>query len=305
MNLDTCSVTVTYRPDLALLKEQIVSMLDQCRILVVDNSDDGAVIKAVGTLCRELGVDVLQMERNLGIGAAQNRGVAYLKEQMPDIKFVLFLDQDSVPDAGFVNTLKSEFMTAGIHSRVAVIGPALFDPRAGAYHSFHKLEGLRYRKINPQDSGSQPLRCTTVNSSGSLVSLQVFEEIGAFDESLFIDHVETEWCFRATSKGFALFVTNKTQLKHLMGDDVLAVSVFGWKKFMPYRSPLRHQYLFRNSVILLGRDYVPVAWKLYCVLKLLMSLMVFALFSKEKSKQLKSMTAGVRAGLNGQGGCVK
>ncbi|OHD87644.1 MAG: hypothetical protein A3J39_03395 [Sulfuricurvum sp. RIFCSPHIGHO2_12_FULL_44_8] len=224
---------------------------------------------------------------------------------MRDVKFMLFLDQDSVPDAGVVSILKSEFMAACVHSKVAVIGTALFDPRAGAYHSFHKLEGFRYRKIKPQDMGSQPLRCTTVNSSGSFISLQAFEEIGAFDEGLFIDHVETEWCFRATSKGFAVFVTNKTELKHLMGEDVLTVSVFGWKKFMPYRSPLRHYYLFRNSVILLGRDYVPGVWKAYCVLKLLLSLMVFVSFSKEKSKQLKSMIAGVRAGLNGQGGCVK
>src|SRR3989338_5977020 len=105
MNLDTCSVTVTYHPDLALLKAQIVSLLDQCRILVVDNSDDASVKSAVVAFCQELGVDVLLMERNLGIGAAQNRGVAYLKEQMRDVKFMLFLDQDSVPDAGVVSIL--------------------------------------------------------------------------------------------------------------------------------------------------------------------------------------------------------
>ena len=87
-----------------------------------------------------------------------------------------------------------------------------------------------------------------LNSSGTLISTIAFHVIGEFDSHLFIDHVETDWCFRAKAKGFKLYATTKTKLTHFMGDDICYYWFFR-KNSMPYRSPSRHYYLARNSIL--------------------------------------------------------
>ncbi len=134
-------------------------------------------------------------------------------------------------------------------------------------------------KSNPASLGREnpTVEVDSLNSSGTLLSNTVFTETGGFDSGLFIDHVETDWCFKAKSLGYKLFGTINTQLTHHMGDDVC----YYWllkKRRMPYRSPARHYYIVRNSVLLQKRSYVPIAWKISNVLKLCFTFCYFGCY---------------------------
>jgi hypothetical protein len=92
-----------------------------------------------------------------------------------------------------------------------------------------------------------------------------------------------------------LFATVETQLTHHMGDDVC----YYWflkKRRIPYRSPRRHYYIIRNSLLLQKRGYVPVAWKLSNLLKLCFTFVYFGGYSQDKAEQRKQMRYGVRDG---------
>ena len=138
-----------------------------------------------------------------------------------------------------------------------------------------KIDPEKIARKNPE------VEVDGLNSSGTLISTEAFRVIGEFDSHLFVDHVETDWCFKAKAKGFKLFATTKTKLTHFMGDDICYYWFLG-KKSMPYRSPSRHYYLARNSILLQKRGYIPAAWKASNILKLCFTYMYFGFFCKDK-----------------------
>lgn len=306
MNIEVCAVIVTYNPDIDLLKRQIGSLVNQCKVIVVDNSEDSESQNNVFKISERFETTNIVMGSNFGIAAAQNAGVKLAQKKFLDVRYILLLDQDSIPSDHFVDVLYSEYRRINKTEKIAVLGPALYDPRAKQFHGFHVLKGLRYRRLKPAKSEPSPIECTTVNSSGSFFSVDIFRDVGEFENNLFIDHVETEWSFRAKNLGYKLYATVKVSLEHYMGDEVLTFSLLGMRDvFLPYRSPLRHHYLFRNSLVLLRRPYIPIVWKLYCLIKLLFTFAIFLTFSNERRAQLKGMLRGVRDGLLGRHGKIK
>lgn len=128
------------------------------------------------------------MPGNIGIAAAQNYGVRYAIENNFD--YLFFLDQDSISPANIINELLlqydylcSNFMTVG------AIGP----------RAFNRCENKEYRgnvkkgkKIN-----NEITEVSELISSASLIAISNFEKVGLMDETLFIDGVDHEWCWRA------------------------------------------------------------------------------------------------------------
>lgn len=304
MRMDTCAVIVTFSPDVEFLYQQIDILKKQCVVVVVDNSEELPIKKEISDLCEETKTYFLDMEDNAGIGAAQNFAITFVKEKVQGCQYILLLDHDSIPSNKIVFTLYSEYKEINRTNKTAVIGPSLYDPRANQYHGFHVISSYLYKRIKSVEVNEEPVECVGINSSGSFFSIEVFDDVGPFDEGFFIDHVETDWCLRAVNAGYKLYATQKDELIHFMGDDVLIFNVFGKRKFMPYRSPLRHRYLFRNSVALLKRSYTPFIWKFYCLVKLLYTFLIFTVFSNEKLPQARAMILGLKDGILGNDGKI-
>ena len=51
-------------------------------------------------------------------------------------------------------------------------------------------------------------------TSGSIMNLSLFKNIGGFDEKLFIDEVDLEYCFNSLSKGFKIIEFPNIYLEH-------------------------------------------------------------------------------------------
>ena len=85
-------------------------------------------------------------------------------------------------------------------------------------------------------------------SSGSLLPLSALANIGLMDESLFIDHVDTEWCFRAKAHGFQLFGVCDAVMTHALGERRKEIW-FLRQRVVPFHKPFRYYYMFRNSFL--------------------------------------------------------
>ena len=84
----------------------------------------------------------------------------------------------------------------------------------------------------------------------------------------------------------------------LMGDDICSYWFFG-RKVMPYRSPARHYYLARNSILLQKRRHVPLAWKFSNLLKLCFTYLYFGWYHPDRAMQRRQIGLGIRDGLKG------
>lgn len=296
------SITVTFNPDPTLIMSQLRALPDNWVRLVVDNGtsdEDWRLIElAVASLPK---VEVLRLGSNLGLAAAQNRGMQYLAARS-HCTHVLLLDQDSEPLSGAAIALAdTHFAMVASGLPVGAVGPLLRDPISGVQHGFHQVIGWRWARVLPVDGA--PVSCECLNGSGTFMALNLALSLGGMDEGLFIDHVDTDWSFRLLASGHRLYGVPQASFLHRMGDRTTRLWFFGWQVW-PVRSPHRHRYLFRNAVLLLRRSYVPRTWKVWAVLKLGLTAVVFALAGPQRLAQLSHMAAGVRDAVLGRSGAL-
>ena len=86
-----------------------------------------------------------------------------------------------------------------------------------------------------------------VITSGSMLNLHLFDKVGGFDEALFIDEVDLEYCYRAISKGYEIRKFKTVFLQHSLGK-VAPFRSLKSLKVTPrtLHSPLRVYYMIRN-----------------------------------------------------------
>lgn len=299
---EVAAVVVSYNPDPDIFRQLLSSLEKQCHAVIIDN---GSSTECVQTLEDILDgyehADLLQSPDNLGIARAQNTAIEHAIENYPTVSKILLLDHDSIPSDNMVASLEQTFKSLEDNGhRIGAIGPVLYDPRDNELLKFHKIKLFYLGKINPEhiDKENPVVEVDGLNSSGSLISLEAYQATGGFDEDLFIDHVETDWCFRAKAAGYRLFATTATRLTHLMGDDVCHYWFIGRKR-MPYRSPHRHYYIVRNSILMQKRSYVPAAWKLSNLVKLCFTYLYFGFYYNDRNAQRQQINLGIRDGMHG------
>ena len=294
------SITITYQPDLATLRKQLESLRSQVASMwVIDNGSSEAKLESLQRLCKEFNVALQTLGYNSGIAHAQNVGIAAARAE--GATHILLMDQDSEASPSMVATL-AETLEAVPHAAAA--GPSTYDMRTGR-STFFPIDFVKgywpkhWRPIN--GVFPQSVEVAALISSGSLIRISALPEEKPMLEDWFIDHVDTEWCFRIRAKGWVLLGVPKTQLKHQLGDKISQVWFFGWKP-VAHHSPLRDYYMFRNSVLLVKKDYVPWRWKIYLVARLFLFWTFFIIYTPQRLNRMKMTAMGIFDGIRGHVG---
>jgi rhamnosyltransferase len=289
------SVIVTYNPDANLFEQQLHAVQAQVgSIIVVDNGSSEATKSRLLRFREEIGTLRIEfLPSNKGIAFAQNLGTRRLLEANDSVRYVLFLDHDSVPSSDLVFSLyrhAEKLQAEGI--KLAAVGARLIDPRSGDENGFYVRRNFLWGRIRCGERPRGAIPCTLLNSSGSFHPIESLQDVGPFDETMFVDLIDTDWCFRARRAGYETFGVCDGQLNHYMGESVVRYWLFGWHS-MPRRTPLRHYYIVRNSLTLYRRSYVPLSWILSNVLKLLFTLAYFSVFDPDRAWQFRMIARGV------------
>lgn len=297
------SITVTYFPDPEILARQLDAIPTGWMRLIVDNgTPDSSWDLVEASLSRRPDVAVLKLKNNRGLAAAQNEGMQWLHAQ-DAATHILLLDQDSEPFYGAIEILWEAFKDlAEKRVPLGAVGPRLTDAAIGAHHGFHVIKGWRWSRVNP--TSGEPVACAALNGSGTLMSLETALAAGGMDEGLFIDLIDAEWSFRLKARALELYGVPESQFAHRMGDRTTRIWLLGWRTW-PVRSPRRHRFLFRNGIVLLGRPYVPLVWKIWAIPKFILTACVFAVAGPQRIAQLRAMVRGGADGLRGQVGDIR
>ncbi len=226
--------------------------------------------------------------RNLGLGAAYNFAAGWARER--GASHLLLLDQDSVPAPGMVAALLKAFFGP---EPVAAAGPLWRDARTGDDGFFVRAGRFGPRRYRPTAGDIVPV--DFLISSGSLIALEALAAIGPFDETLFIDHVDTDWSLRARAKGYALYGVAAARLDHALGEAPVSLP-FGLRPLFLY-PPERNYYRLRNSLLLLRRPYVPWRWALGDLGRTLSRMLVYVLRAPPRRERLHAMVRAMRDGL--------
>ena len=266
-------------------------------LVVVDNGSDDQVLASVQTWAGHDGFSVIGIGENVGVAAAQNRGVIWARAQ--GCSHVLMLDQDSIPSSGMVQKLLAaldETRASGVP--VAATGPRLIDRRTGASTPFVRIGLLGVTRHEYRDENSSLIPTDFLISSGMLIPLEILDRVGLPEEDLFIDNVDLEWCFRARSMGLSLDGVYDAVMEHSVGDHVVQLGSY----VIHLHAPLRQYYIMRNRIVLYQRSYSPWGWIIQDFVRMLFKLMAFSLFFPPRRQNIAMMLKGIKDGLTGKMG---
>ncbi len=285
------AVVVTYQPVGELLARLLQALAPQITAGVVVNN--GCTLPLTDDALRQLGFSVLHQKSNTGVACALNTG--FLWAQGQGAEFVISFDQDSEPAADMVECLLRAYQ--GLVSQglqVGAVGPEQVDRRTARRAPFMAPIAWRRRHVVP--AVGQAVEVDHLISSGCLVPLRAWTRCGAFLEPLFIDYVDIEWSLRLRHFGWHLYGVGGATLLHSIGD-----AVKHWRgRQIPWHSPLRHYYLFRNAIYLQKLPHIPLNWKLSDALQLLKKLIFFTLVGRPRVAHLGAMLRGMRDGWCGR-----
>lgn len=291
------AIIVTFNPEHDVLLSEIALLSPQVdKIWLIDNASTQCLSAWANHSAWEVPLELVQMTANLGLGAAQNVGIDIASAT--GATHVLILDQDSHPMPGMVSCLlaaSNRLQSAGV--RVAAIAPEYFDATTGAASGFVRLGWLGYKKQKELPK-QEVVEADFLISSGSLIPVSVFNDVGTMDESLFIDHIDTEWCMRAKSKGFRLFGLPAARMLHSLGDRRARIWFLRWRN-VSHHSPFRYYYMVRNGILLQHRSYIPFKWKLPELYRIVRGLLFYGLFGKDSTLRLIAMLRGGADGFRG------
>lgn len=290
------AVVVTYNPSVSELKRQFDAIVSEgIFVVLIDNaSANFAEIESqLGFNPRLL--KLLRNKENVGLAHGQNLGIAEARRLQAS--HVLFFDQDSIPECGFTQALLAvEADLTKSHMKVSAVGPAAYDPKTLKSYPITKYLGPFIRRHYPHEA--EPIEATFLISSGSLIRMELFDEIGGMRSELFIDYIDVEWCLRAKSRGYRCYVASAARMSHSIGD--ARVRIFG--RTISAHSPFRRYYLVRNSILMLSLEHVPLAYKLREVALNLVRFSIFLYRSGDRPAYLRLMRRALADGFAGRFG---
>jgi rhamnosyltransferase len=287
------AVIVTYRPDAARV-ERILQALtgDVSAVVIVDNgSDDIPEERWRGSFPALV---LRRLAANRGVAVAQNVGVAEAR-QLGALQ-VLLLDQDSIPAPGMVPALHAALEAlAARKMRAACVGPQLRRWGSSQAEGFTRVGWLSFDKVI-SDAATE---CDFLIASGSLIPVAMWDEVGGMEECFFIDLVDTEWCLRARSRGLRIYGIAGAFLEHTLGEPGRHASL-GEGLRLARHEPVRYYYMFRNTLLLWRRPYVPLKIVLFQLKWLVGLFLVFGVLGVFGGRyELRMMLRGITDGLRG------
>lgn len=285
------AVVAAYRPPSELV-DQVRELLPQVSgVIVVDDGSPAGAETVLDQLV-ELGAIVVRQPRNAGIAAALNAGIGAARQRFsPD--FVLTLDQDSVLISDYVAKAVATYRQATAAGlRVGFVSAAAY--------------GAAPAPTQASDDGF--VHAFDPMQSGSLIPVSTLAALGGFDESLFIDGVDSEYTARAQQFGLVALVGAGCTMEHDLGRREPA-SFFGRpvpKLGYSYHSPARIYYITRNGTVL-ARRYLrsQPGWSLRRLRQECLAHGMRLVLGRHRGRTLLAMLAGYRDALLGRRGPIR
>jgi rhamnosyltransferase len=203
------AIIVLYNPEEKILNNCLASLRDQVSLLVVVDNSPVPHYSLFEGQCSDKYI-YCYMNGNSGIATAQNKGIDIL--QTYKIDYVLFMDQDSIAPLGMVKNLV--FQAEQLAKEDIFLGAV--GPRAINRQSMKEYKG----KIQKGETYNEnTTEVTELISSGSLIPFKNFDIVGKMEDTLFIDIVDYEWCWRASLKAqYRFFICEQVKLSHQFGE---------------------------------------------------------------------------------------
>jgi GT2 family glycosyltransferase len=224
-SIAVCVITCNTRDLLReCLRTVVLEMPDE--IIVVDNgSMDGSreMVKAEFP-----SVKLLALEKNMGFGAASNRGI-----QSCTSEHIYLINADTRVKPGSVQALNRYLET---HAEAAIIGPRMLHPDgslqtscfhfptplhvflyiSSSYKLIPQLPILKKRSLQKVASRTA-MAVPWIHGAALAFRRQQIQSLGGFDESYFLYFEEVDLCYRLALQSYQMHFVPEAEIIHVGG----------------------------------------------------------------------------------------
>jgi rhamnosyltransferase len=278
------AVVVTYRPD-GKVVENLRRLSHQIsRIIVVDNGAAGDSVQVVEAVERVAGVELIRNGSNLGIATALNIGIR--RALQGGARWVATFDQDSAVTEDYFENLFRAYEMCPDPQKVGMLVPRGWSEAvAKVFHPGQPAWGY----------------AVDANTSGSVIKSEVFKVAGFYDDAMFIDYVDIDFCLRLQRHGFKILRALSVVLEHQLGS-THARNLLGFKISYREHTPWRYYYMMRNRLLVHRRFFFSsprwalydVGWFCYGCAKMLLE--------NDRGQKIRALSMGLIDGLRGKTG---
>lgn len=230
MMCKVAAIIVSYNPDSNLF-DSINLLLNQVeKVIIVDNGSKEKYVKYIKSI-NEDKIEIILNKENLGIATALNIGVRKALEN--GYEWILTMDQDSKASPDMVKKMFNVYNSINREERKDILSifPNFVDERIQSIEENSNINSYEYVDADI--------------TSGNLLRKEVFEKVGFFDDSLFIDLVDTDFCMRLNEKGIKMIKIRDAVLYHSLGESKTIKGILGSFNTSNH-SALRRYYMTRN-----------------------------------------------------------
>lgn len=285
-----CAIIVTYHPSPSLLHNVECLRPQVAELVIVDNGSDEKSDQLLLELEKVAGVRIIRNGKNLGIAAALNIGIR--EAAAAEYPWVVTFDQDSTVTPDFIQSMLTAYESSPARERVALISPT------------HCVSEAEWKKRSRQATRKNSSNVWVAMTSGSLIKTRVLMENGLYDEAMFIDYVDFDFCLRLRRRGFKLIRAGNAFLLHCLGT-LEAHSILGLPLALTSHSATRCYFIMRNRIAMYRRHAAAFPfWALNDFIWLLIDLGKIIMFEGEKRAKLAQVWRGLRHGLSGISGPI-
>lgn len=290
---DILAGIVLYNSEISRLANELRSINTQVSyICLFDNGSSNYVdiLQMVNSLSFRNRITILQSPKNNGIGYALNRIFEFAKQN--HFSWVLTLDHDTICPPNILEEYSKHLSIP----KLGILCPRVVD------NDIVK---------NMWDSGSTEEiekidRCI---QSGTLVNIEIWEKVQKFDEWMFIDFVDFDFCEKLVINQYSIYRCNKVIIDHELGkrcktkiapvvETIYKFTKIKSFKYLMYKnvfSSARIYYCARNNVVYIRKyaKYIDVRKE---KLQMYRRMMKRILRGKNRWMILKETIKGIKAG---------
>lgn len=278
---------ITYNSDIQKLYDNILSVLPQVEgLVVIDNGSDN--ISDIKNVIKQAGENIAIIENS------SNKGVAYALNQIfkyadkHSANWVLTLDDDSECYPNLVSMYK-EFIESDKVDRLASLTCLREDRKYKDKNTPGIIGGADSIQFNQEFSFVD-----TCITSGNLVSVEAWKKVKGFNNKLFIDMVDDDFCLRLRGAGYNIVRISQLGYLHELGNDIIKVRFLGREKTV-FAYSLKRKYYTARNVRYLVRTYrlgLVNSYNSYLIKRIVGTL----LYEKDKINGIKAYVKGYKAG---------
>ena len=268
------AIVTIYNPSMDSIKnlEEIKEHVD--RLIVCDNSNEPCKSK----ICFE--IEYYHKNKNLGLSQAFNIPLKRndLRWNLDD--YIVFFDQDSKIDAGYIKRLVSEYEKCsrdGIN--IGCLGPVFYNSSNDRIEKTH--DGY---EVTPGI-----FEAKRIITSSMICKYDVLQKVGFWNEDIFLDLADWDLCWRIRKAGYKCLMTENIILYHSVGISEKKIGLLRLR----VGNPIREYYQIRDSLYLAQKKYTPFRYKIRFMLMILVRSPIHVFFYDERRQRFHFIMRGI------------